>query len=321
MFSCFQGYFRFIKEVPMAVTLRKSTELFTVAKWLTRRDCRTLSSLPEKAKLASLEVTEKAETSRRRPKKVNPLLENRHAYPEFLPDPNPKWRNSLREKLERADMLKRRNQIDIPEFYVGSILAVTIADPHSQGKTNRFVGICIERKGCGLRAEFTLRNVVDHQGVEVRYDLYDPTIHKIQVLRVEKRLDDKLFYLRDALPEYSTFSFDMDPEILPEGTPVPINPVKVELKPKPWLERWERQELQGISNIEQYLTKKDKVRRELRKTPWEKYDLMKQYRKTIPIEEQTDIWSEVNSQLQQLQLARKKSTRKRTFSAPKTQLG
>lgn len=49
----------------------------------------------------------------------------------------------------------------------GSILAVTVADPHAQGKTNRFVGICIERKGCGLRAEFTLRNVVDHQGVEV----------------------------------------------------------------------------------------------------------------------------------------------------------
>lgn len=44
---------------------------------------------------------------------------------------------------------------------------MTISDPHAQTKSNRFVGICIERKGCGLRAEFTLRNVVDHQGVEV----------------------------------------------------------------------------------------------------------------------------------------------------------
>lgn len=52
-------------------------------------------------------------------------------------------------------------------YLPGSILAVTIADPHAQGKTNRFVGICIERKGAGLRAEFTLRNVVDQQGVEV----------------------------------------------------------------------------------------------------------------------------------------------------------
>lgn len=54
-------------------------------------------------------------------------------------------------------------------FFEGSILAVTISDPHAQSKTNRFVGICIERKGCGLRAEFTLRNVIDHQGVEVTY--------------------------------------------------------------------------------------------------------------------------------------------------------
>lgn len=45
---------------------------------------------------------------------------------------------------------------------------MTVADPHAQGKTTRFVGICIERKGCGLRAEFTLRNMVDHQGVEVK---------------------------------------------------------------------------------------------------------------------------------------------------------
>ncbi|XP_049886049.1 39S ribosomal protein L19, mitochondrial [Pectinophora gossypiella] len=304
----------------MALVIRKTTiDIVAATKWFIRRDCRALSTLPEKAEVASAVAEEKKKHKGRRAS--NPALEFRHIYPEFLPDPNPKWRNSLREKLERADMLNRRSQIDIPEFYVGSILAVTVSDPHAQGKTNKFVGICIERKGCGLVAEFTLRNVVDHQGLEVRYELYDPTIQKIQVLRLEKRLDEKLFYLRDALPEYSTFPFDMDPEILPEGTPVPVNPVQVKLKPRPWLERWERQELKGISNIEEYLKEKDRVRRELRKTPWEKYDLMKQYRKTIPEEEQSDIWGEVYNQLHQLQMTRKKMSRKRTFTTPKTQLG
>ncbi|XP_063529506.1 large ribosomal subunit protein bL19m [Cydia strobilella] len=303
----------------MALAIRKSTtDLFTAAKWLARRDCRFLSSLPEKAEAVQ---DEKPRRMGRKSGNRNAALEFRHAYPEFLPDPNPKWRNSLREKLERADMLKRRNQIDIPEFYVGSILAVTITDPHAQGKINRFVGICIDRKGCGLRAEFILRNVIDHQGIEVRYELYDPTIQNIQVLRLEKRLDDKLLYLRDALAEYSTFPTDMDLEILPEGTPVPINPVQVKLKPRPWLERWERQDLKGVSNIEEYLKEKDRVRRELRKTPWEKYDLMKQYRKTIPEEDQSEIWSEVYNQLHQLQITRKKTYRKRTLSAPKPQLG
>ncbi|XP_046972285.1 39S ribosomal protein L19, mitochondrial [Vanessa cardui] len=302
----------------MSLVIRKSTvDILCAAKWFARRDCRALSSVPEKADIVE-EVKERVPG--RKPRAHNPLLEYRHVYPEFLPDPNPKWRNSLREKMERADMLKRRSQIDIPEFYVGSIVAVTISDPHAQGKTNRFVGICIDRKGSGLRAEFILRNVIDHQGVEVRYELYDPTIQSIQVLRLEKRLDDKLYYLRDALPEYCTFPLDMDPEILPEGTPVPLNPVQVKLKPRPWLERWERQELKGVSNIEEHLKEKDRVRRELRKTPWEKYDLMKQYRKTIPAEDQSEIWNEVYNQLQQMRVSRKKMSRKRTFASPKTQL-
>ncbi|KAL4717038.1 hypothetical protein ACJJTC_016925 [Scirpophaga incertulas] len=303
----------------MVLAVRKSVEWgITAAKLFVRRECRILSTLPEKQEYAEKQI-ERAPSGRKSITKKS-ILESRHIYPEFLPDPNPNWRNSLREKLEREDMLKRRGQVEIPEFYVGSVLAVTISDPHAQSKTNKFVGICIERKGCGLRADFTLRNVVDHQGVEVRYDLYDPTIQKIQVLRLEKRLDDKLLYLRDSLPEYSTFPFDMDQEILPEGSEVPVNPIQVVLKPKPWVERWERQELKGIANIEEYLTEKNKIKRELRKTPWEKYDLMKQYRKTIPIEDQKEIWTEVYTQLHQLQSAQKKMSRKRVFTSPKSLL-
>lgn len=47
------------------------------------------------------------------------ILQFRHVYPEFLPDPQFEFRNSIRERLERADMVARRTQIDIPEFYVG----------------------------------------------------------------------------------------------------------------------------------------------------------------------------------------------------------
>lgn len=32
----------------------------------------------------------------------------RHIYPEFLPDTNMNWRNSVREKMERTDLLNRR---------------------------------------------------------------------------------------------------------------------------------------------------------------------------------------------------------------------
>lgn len=244
------------------------------------------------------------------------LSNYRFVYPEFLPDPKIEWRNPVKEKLERLDMLDRRTQIDIPEFYVGSILAVTCSDRHSAGKTTRFVGICIHRERAGLRARIILRNVIDHQGVEIMYDLYDPTVQKIEVLRLEKRLDDKLFYLRDAPAEFSTFDPNMEAEIVPEGTPVPVNPLKVPLKPRPWLERWERQDLKGVTGVMDQITEKMKGQKKRLETPWEEYDLMKEYRKTIPEEEQNEIYSEVFSQLHQLELARKKMKRKRSFVRP-----
>lgn len=64
-------------------------------------------------------------------------------------------------------------------------------------------------------------------GMEIRYLLYDPTIEKIEVLRLEKRLDENLLYLKDAPPEHSTFPLDMEPEFIAEDEPVPINPVQV----------------------------------------------------------------------------------------------
>ena len=136
--------------------------------------------------------------------------EFRFQYQEFLPDPAQRFRSPVLERLMRREMLERRTQIHIPEFYVGSVLAVSSSDEHSQNKTNRFVGICIDRDLTGLRARFILRNVVDSQGVEIQYEMYDPTLQKIEVLRLEKRLDGKLFYLRDALPEFSTFDLNME---------------------------------------------------------------------------------------------------------------
>ncbi|KAJ6635776.1 39S ribosomal protein L19, mitochondrial [Pseudolycoriella hygida] len=241
----------------------------------------------------------------------------RFVYPEFLPDPNRVYRNPIREKLERMDMINRRTQIDIPEFYVGSILAVTSSDPHAAGKTSRFLGICIQRKFCGLRAEFVLRNYVDNQGVEITYQLYDPTIQKIDIIRLEKRLDSELLYLRDAYPEYSTFDLNMEPEILPEGSPVPLNKTMVKLKPRPWEQRWERKNFVGVSNILEIINEKMTKQMEDHKKPWEKYDLVMEYRKTIPEEEQQEIYAEVYSQLHELEIHRRKIKRSRSFIKPK----
>lgn len=59
------------------------------------------------------------------------------------------------------------------------------------------------------------------------YDMYSPLIQQIEVLKLERRLDDQLYYLRDCPLEYSTFPDDMEPEIRVEGMDVPVNRVKV----------------------------------------------------------------------------------------------
>ena len=45
----------------------------------------------------------------------------RFIYPDFLPNPVYYFRDKIREKLERIDMINRRKQINIPEFYVGML--------------------------------------------------------------------------------------------------------------------------------------------------------------------------------------------------------
>lgn len=249
--------------------------------------------------------------------RVKRMLERRNyrfAFPEFLPDPDPYFRNPLAESLSRKDMLKRREKVDVPEFYVGSIVSVTMSDPNAitESKTTTFNGIVIDRGGAGLRAWFVVRNVVDHQGVEIMYHLYSPTIIRIETLKLERRLDDELYYLRDAPPEHSTVPLDMEPELLAEGEKVPLNTKVIELRSKPWTRRWEvwNDLLFGYTfdpkMIEERGIKSEKKRIEIhglylnRGWQWamRKYDLMRHYRNTIPVEEQDAIWEEVGDQLE-----------------------
>lgn len=219
----------------------------------------------------------------------------REKYPEFLP--SPKWwlRDSISERLERKDMYARRSKTEIPVFYVGSIMAVTVADKY--GKSNRFVGLCIQRTGAGLRHNFTLRNVIDNQGVEIMYEMYSPLVQKIEVLRLEKRLDDELFYLRDCPLEYSYFPQDMKASFQSDFQEVPVNPLVVRTNPHPWSERWERKNLKGVELVYKHKEGEEKLtrlaKREVITRPWEQEDLMKHYRESINPVEQAQIYKEV----------------------------
>ncbi|XP_049640805.1 39S ribosomal protein L19, mitochondrial [Suncus etruscus] len=223
--------------------------------------------------------------------KRRPRDESRFLSPEFIP---PRGRtNPLKFKIERKDMLERRKILHIPEFYVGSILRVTSADLYASGKTNQFLGICIQRSGSGLGATFILRNTIEGQGVEICFELYNPRIQKIEVVKLEKRLDESLLYLRDALPEYSTFDVNMKPVAYELNQEVPVNQLRVKMKPKPWSKRWERPNF-NIKGIRFDLALTEEQMQEAQKwsQPWLEFDMMREY-DTSKIE--AAIWEEIEA--------------------------
>ena len=82
------------------------------------------SKLGQIAHGPGVEYTEKRRRERqlkdlRSPAYQESIRDFKYVYPDFLPDPVYYFRDKLREKLERQDMIERRKRIDIPEFYVG----------------------------------------------------------------------------------------------------------------------------------------------------------------------------------------------------------
>lgn len=76
-----------------------------------------------------------------------------------------------------------------------------------------------------MKQSDTQKQPVPFLGVEICFELYNPRIQEIQVVKLEKRLDDNLLYLRDALPEYSTFDVNMKPVPQEACQEVPVNKV------------------------------------------------------------------------------------------------
>jgi large subunit ribosomal protein L19 len=99
-------------------------------------------------------------------------------------------------ELERREVSKT----DIPVFNIGDSVDVHVRI--KEGDKERiqiFSGICIARKGGGLRETFTVRRIVEGEGVERIFPLHSPNVTKIEVKRAGKVRRAKLYYLRDRV--------------------------------------------------------------------------------------------------------------------------
>lgn len=104
-------------------------------------------------------------------------------------------RNRLVELVEKSSLKEK-----VPQFEIGDTV-----DVHTrilEGEKERiqiFNGVVIARAGSGTRATFTVRRIVQGEGVERKFPLHSPKIAAIEVKRKGVVRRAKLYFLRDRV--------------------------------------------------------------------------------------------------------------------------
>ncbi|MEN1681100.1 MAG: 50S ribosomal protein L19 [Planctomycetota bacterium] len=89
---------------------------------------------------------------------------------------------------------------DKPQFEVGD--TVDVHTKILEGDKERiqiFTGVVIAMSGAGTREMFTVRRIVNNEGVERKFPVHSPRIAKVEVKRSGVVRRAKLYYLRDRV--------------------------------------------------------------------------------------------------------------------------
>jgi len=101
-------------------------------------------------------------------------------------------------KTEILDGVESKSlKSEIPHFEVGDIVDVhcRIREGDKE-RTQIFTGTVIARKGRGINETFTVRRIVNNEGVERIFPLHSPNVLDIKAIRSGKKRRAKLYFLR-----------------------------------------------------------------------------------------------------------------------------
>ncbi len=87
-----------------------------------------------------------------------------------------------------------------PQFSVGDTVNVSVRIVEGEKeRTQIFNGTVIGRRGSGISETFTVRRIVNNEGVERTFPLHSPKLSGVEVVRSGKTRRAKLHYLRDRI--------------------------------------------------------------------------------------------------------------------------
>ena len=105
----------------------------------------------------------------------------------------------MQSKLMQAVEAKQI-KTDVPSFQVGDTVDVhTRIIEGDKERIQVFSGTVIMRKGSGVNETFTVRRIVNNEGVERIFPIHSPFIAKVVAKRSGETRRAKLYYLRDRV--------------------------------------------------------------------------------------------------------------------------
>ncbi len=103
----------------------------------------------------------------------------------------------MSEKLLKAASASSL-KAELPSFKIGDTVNVSVRIIEGdRERTQVFTGIVIARKGGGVNETFTVRRIVNNEGVERVFPLHSPKVSGVEVVRGGKTRRAKLYFLRD----------------------------------------------------------------------------------------------------------------------------
>ncbi len=110
----------------------------------------------------------------------------------------------MSQELIRKVLASKMMRKDLTDFRIGDTVNVSVKIVEGdKERVQTFSGVVIGRRGSGLSESFTVRRIVNNEGVERTFPLHSPKIVGIDVVRGGDTRRAKLYFLRTRLGKAS----------------------------------------------------------------------------------------------------------------------